>query len=166
MVSKKKAVAILLVLTLGGYALYKLTQSKASGTSGGTGGMGGTSGTGGTSTGLAIQNYSVTYDCSVRRILVTGTLVNSKGAVTGAYGNVGFCSNFDFNKNDFINPTLTYSIATTDGGNFKAYVMTGTPAGGQNCIVTRFQVGNDVAVAKANVTIPGCAGNPIGIRQR
>ena len=38
MVSKKKAVAILIIATLGGYAIYKLTQSKASGTPGGISG--------------------------------------------------------------------------------------------------------------------------------
>jgi hypothetical protein len=146
MVSKKKAVAMLLILGLGGYGLYKLTQSQAQ-----------KSGTGGTSTGLTIKNYSLSYDCGSSSIIASGQLVDKNGAVPNNLGKIGFCSAYDPNSNDF--KGVYYSVVTDNNGYFKAWIGTATPSGGANCIIVRFTEGNDIATAQATITIPSCSSN-------
>jgi hypothetical protein len=153
----KKTIGILAGLGIGAGLLYLLSKKVS--------GSGGTGETGGTSTGLTIKNYSVTYDCNIFKIVASGQLVDNNGPVANNLGKIGFCSAYNSDSNDFTEGNY-WTITTDQNGYFKTNIATSTPAGGQNCIIVRFTEGNDIATAKASVTIPGCAGNPIGPRPR
>jgi hypothetical protein len=114
----------------------------------------GTSGGGGL--GLAINNYSVTYPCNVGTIVASGTVIYNNNPVPNVEVDVGFCSAFDFSKNQFTN---YYTATTTESdGSFVVYIPTSTPPGGANCIVAMVQYNGLTAVAQNSVTIPNCGG--------
>ena len=111
----------------------------------------GTSGGGGL--GLAISNYSVTYSCSLG-IVVSGVVIYNNNPVPNVMVEVGFCSQFDFSKNQF---TGNYdAVGTASDGSFTDYIYTATPPGGSNCIVALVQYNGWTASVQKSVTIPTC----------
>jgi len=109
---------------------------------------------GGGGRGLAISNYNVTYPCNLATIVVSGKVMYNNNPVPNVNVYVGFCSAFDFNKNQFTGNY--YTIKTGSDGSFTVYVYTATPPGGANCIVAMAQYNNQTAVVQQSITIPKC----------
>jgi len=105
---------------------------------------------------LGIYNYNVSYTCSSPGMdYVSGIVVGSNGPVQqNVEVNVGFCSQFDFNTNQF---TGTYITTTTAyDGTFLTALNTNTPSGGSDCIVAMVNHNNQTAVAQQSIIIPQC----------
>jgi hypothetical protein len=110
----------------------------------------------GSGVGLVINNYSVSYSCDQSAISVSGIVAYNNYPVPNIEVDIGFCSQFDFSKNQF---TGSYYTATTKvDGSFIIYIKTNTPPGGANCIVAMTQYSGQTAVAQQTVTIPQCGG--------
>jgi hypothetical protein len=105
---------------------------------------------------LAINNYSVTYSCTANSIVASGIVIYNNNPVPNIEVDVGFCSAFDFNNNQFTGGY--YRTTTKSDGSFVIYINTATPPGGANCIVAMVQYNNQTAVAQQTVTIPQCGG--------
>jgi len=114
--------------------------SSTSGTAGGT---------------LGIYNYNLSYVCySPDTILVSGAVADSNGPVQNAEVDVGFCSQFDFNTNQFTGTYIT--TKTWYDGTFSTILNTNTPSGSTDCVVAMVNHNNQTAVAQQSITIPKC----------
>jgi len=104
------------------------------------------------STGLAIENFTLQPDCSLKQyphIIACGKLVDKNGPISYVLVDVGLCSNFDFNTKQFITPIYDTEW-TVDDGSFCAQLQINN---GQHCVVARFGYGNIVAIATATIDL-------------
>jgi len=103
--------------------------------------------------GLMINNYKVEYSCNAMEIVASGVVTYNNNPVPNIRVDVGFCSYFDFNTNQF---RANFTTTTQSDGSFMIYIYTATPPGGGNCIVAMVQYNGQTAVAHQSITIPQC----------
>jgi len=115
----------------------------------------------GSTSGLAINNYSITYSCTDAEIVASGVVTYKNKPLSYACVNIGFCSVFDFNNNQFTG--FFISTDTKSDGSFVTSIPTATPPGGANCIVLMVAYSGEItgyvnktAVVHQSVTIPKC----------
>ena len=115
----------------------------------------------GSISGLAINNYSITYSCTDLEIVASGIVTYNNKPLSYACVCIGFCSGFDFNNNQF--KGFFVSTDTKSDGSFVISIPTATLPGGSNCIVLMAEYSgpitgynNKIAVVQQSITIPKC----------
>ncbi|MEM3482482.1 MAG: hypothetical protein QW246_05670 [Thermoplasmata archaeon] len=93
---------------------------------------------------LEIKNYNLSFDHGTHNIIATGTVYLNGQPKQNAIVDIGFCSNYK----------AIYETSTDKNGNFKGYIYTGTPPGGQNCIFAETSIANKKAIVSKTITIP------------
>ncbi|MEM3829072.1 MAG: hypothetical protein QXP36_07660 [Conexivisphaerales archaeon] len=93
---------------------------------------------------LEIKNYNLSFDHETHNIIAIGTVYLNGQPKQNAIVDMGFCSNY----------YAIYETSTDKNGNFKGYIYTGTPPGGQNCIFAETSIANKKAIVSKTITIP------------